>query len=215
MMPLPPDSQELVKIISELVAGLAQKWEAFVTALQQPNSPGAPSWPPYRSQWDEDGNMRNSDCGPTCVAMLLEQRGQIVPINQLAREAAMDTHPTYTLPQDLINCAAAHGLPVARALGLTIDRLRAETLVGRPVIVLVHYGTLHGLPTQDRKFSAGHWLVVVAIDDRSVIVHDPNWRGTERAKGAGLAIPIKLFEQAMEDCRIDRNTARQGLIIVS
>ena len=58
-------------------------------------------------------------------------------------------------------------------------------------------------------------LIVVAIDDRSVIVHDPNWRGTERAKGAGLAIPIKLFEQAMEDCRIDRNTARQGLIIVS
>ncbi len=164
---------------------------------------------PYRSQWDEDANKRNSDCGPACVAMLLDYKGVYVAINQLGDEANMNQHPDYTGPLDLIKAAAAHQLTLTRALNITLDQLKAHV----PAIVLVHYGTLHALPTQDQRFGAGHWLVVIGVNDASVIVHDPNWRGAQRNQGASLAIPRALFTQAMLDCRMDSNTPNQGLFI--
>lgn len=168
----------------------------------------------YRSQWDADGDDYNSDCGPASVAMVIEFLGSHVPINQVAQAANQPAHPTYTIPGDLIHAAAKYGVTLRRVLGLTIEMLRDQTMVQRlPVIALVHYGTLTPL-VQDKRFTGGHWLVVVGVDEKNVYVHDPNWRGDKRNDGARLAIPNDVFAQALADCRKDGNTPNQGMFVV-
>ena len=172
--------------------------------------------PPYRSQWDTDAGRFASDCGPACLGMILDWVGIFgkVPIDQIALLSNQVAHPGYTLPGDLIKAAVQLGVKIKRVLNLSLEALRAETMRDRrPLIVLVHYGTLRALPTQDQKFSGGHWLVVFAIDADFVYVNDPNWRDARRDQGCGLRIPVKMFEQAMSDCVLDGNTRNQGLMI--
>jgi hypothetical protein len=169
---------------------------------------------PYRSQWDSDANAFASDCGPACVAMVLDSYGQHVDINQLSLEAGMSTVKHYTLPGDLIHIAETHSVNLKRRLSCSLDDLVAEvTVCRRPVIVLIHYGDL-GMLRQDASFAGGHWTVVIGIDDQSVILHDPDWRGERRQEGAGLVIPRAIFERAWANCSLDGNTPNQCLVVM-
>jgi hypothetical protein len=169
---------------------------------------------PYRSQWDPDASAFASDCGPACVAMVLDFYGQHVDINQLSLEAGMSTVKRYTLPGDLIHITETRGVNLKRKLNCNLNDLVAEvTVCRRPVIVLIHYGDL-GTLRQDKSFSGPHWALVVGIDDRSVIIHDPDWKEERRQEGANLIVPRVTFEHAWADCNLDKNQPNQCLVVV-
>lgn len=163
---------------------------------------------PYRSQWDDDAKKFSTDCGPACVAMLLAYRGIQVKIDQLSVECGMGPSKKYTAARDLIAGMAKHSIMLETVSGWTAAMF-AEHI---PCIALVHYGSI---PDRlDKNYTAGHWLVIVLVTADSVIVHDPDWWGADRDKGAGRHIPRAIFEQAMVDCKLDTNPIGHGLVMV-
>ena len=166
---------------------------------------------PYRSQWDPDGGVYTSDCGPTCVGMILRFYGREATINQLAAEAGMSEVRRLTSPDDLARAAALHGVALVHKMSASLQDIEAELVAGRPVIALIHYGSLGSL-RQD-SYNGGHWLVVIGMDENDVIVNDPDWAYGRRAGGAGLRIPRNVFEQAMLDCKLDGNMPNQAVFV--
>ena len=61
----------------------------------------------YRSQWDADANQRRNDCGPACVAMVLQAFGQYVDINELS---LIDAGDDGTTAAELIALLARRGI---------------------------------------------------------------------------------------------------------
>ena len=213
--------QQRVPIGTELVLAtamreLAADMVAFATLLESSPLSPAPVFPilvvPYRSQWDADGSDFASDCGPACVAMVLEHYGVRIDINQLSREAGMTVSRPYTLPVELIRAAMLHGVTLERRLPCVVSDLAIELDAGRPVIVLLHYGSINN--RQDTNYTKGHWVVVVGVDETVVYIHDPNWRGDRRDNGRALAISRAIFDEAWEKCALDGNSARQCLMVV-
>lgn len=166
----------------------------------------------YRSQWDTDGSDFASDCGPACVAMVLEHYGVRVDINQLSREAGMTAGRPFTLPVELIRAAMLHGVTLVRRLPCIVADLAIELDAGRPVIVLIHYGSIDN--RQDKNYTKGHWVVVVGVDSDTVYIHDPNWRGAARDNGRAMVVSSATFDEAWQKCTLDGNSARQCLMVI-
>ena len=164
---------------------------------------------PYISQWDAIAQKFKSDCGPACVAMLLAAKGVWVSVDDLAVECGMGPGKPYTLARDLAKCASKHGLKLEPVSGWTISQFAEHV----PCIALVHYGSI---PDRlDRNYTAGHWVVIVGISEVDVIFHDPDYHDASRDRGANRRIPRSVFEQAMQDCRLDQNPAGYGLVMVN
>lgn len=172
---------------------------------------------PYRSQWDKDGDGFASDCGPACVAMLVEWAGTRLDINQISIEAGMTPNRRFTLPADLIRSAGLHGVTLERRLPCALSDLSREIDIGRPVIALIRYGDLGDL-RQDRNYDDGHWVVVVGVNNDSVFIHDPDWQFPRREGGRALPVPRAIFESAWAcvkpDGKSDGNTPNQCLMVV-
>lgn len=167
---------------------------------------------PYRSQWDDDAKINASDCGPSSLAMVLQWRGVDYPIDILAVECGMNAGKRYTTGGDLVASAAKHGIGLKHRFDASLDMIEAEIKAGRPVISLLHYGTLRAY-VQDKVYAAGHWLVIIGVTKREVIVNDPNFRGAERERGHALRIPRDIFQQAMADNKIDGNRSNQAVFV--
>jgi hypothetical protein len=204
------------RVLAAAMRELAANMITFATLLESSPLSPAPVSPilavPYRSQWDSDGSDFASDCGPACVAMVLEHYDVRIDINQIAREAGMVAGRPFTLPVELIRAAQLHGVTLARRLPCVISDLAVELDAGRPVIVLIHYGSI--INRQDANYTKGHWVVVVGVDRDTVYIHDPNWRGLVRDNGRALAVSRAVFDEAWEKCTLDGNSARQCLMVV-
>jgi ABC-type bacteriocin/lantibiotic exporter with double-glycine peptidase domain len=161
---------------------------------------------PYRSQWEEDAQAQTGDCGSACLAMLIEWRsGSRVNIDHLSYEAGMrKPGKNYTLPADLINAAAFHGLHLEQRTNPTLHDVKL------PAIVLVHYG---GMPRMDTNYTKGHWVVVTKITDAAVTYHDPDWKGSRMFEGKDRTLPRAQFIQAMADNKADGNTPGMMLVV--
>lgn len=205
--------QHVLARLDHIVAELNMLRADIVGNSSESKPPTAILGVPYRSQWDADASRFASDCGPACAAMILDYYNTNVAIDDIALACGMGTSKNYTLPADLVQVMAKHGIKSQRRLNLTITDLETEVRSNRPTIVLVHYGSLGDL-RQDRVFSAGHWMVVVGMTAEAVFVHDPNWRDPRRNEGSGLLIPRDVFEKAWSDCGKDGNTAHQGIVII-
>jgi hypothetical protein len=212
LAPKPPSNQPTLPVIPPIVQPPAQftpgplpitaPFEDLISAV------------PYRSQWDKDADFSGStaDCGPACVAMVLEFYGRVIDINQLSRDAGLTSNRHFTLPADLIRAASLYGTTLVRRYACTLDTLADEIAARRPVICLIHYGALDTL-RQDRNYNIGHWIVVVGVDDKSVYIHDPDWQVLHRDQGRGLAIPRDMFVKAWAECALDGNTPNQCLSV--
>lgn len=140
---------------------------------------------PYRSQWDPDATLTRQDCGPACVAMVLQDEGQIVPINTITAEL-MGPGETGTTAFDLQSSLEKRGVPT--------EVWRGTSQPTSPAICLVKYSGFKRENVQDKKFMGWHWLILLSIGPDKVVVHDPDWWDPRRDEGSN-----KVYSRAEWD----------------
>lgn len=208
-----------LKTQAQLVAVAANDLLASVTRYGQSllaNDPGQPAEikllpvPWVGQNVGQDDDLSSSDCGPACCAMVLRYLGQNVTVNQASKAANKLKGYKGTAYWDLTRILLNWKVAAGRVVPVTIDTLRREIDAGKPVILLVHYGSL---PTRsDLNFTGGHWIVVVGRGPGGLYYHDPYWRDD---RGARILISDTDLERAMDDCKLDENKPRQGIFLAA
>lgn len=146
---------------------------------------------PYRSQHDSDAKYSRLDCGPACIAMLLEWRGTRIAIDDITRMAGSGK----TSAVELVAAAGRHGLELRRLSSMSLADIDAQIQAGKPLIVLVRYGDF-GDQRQDMAYIGLHWIVVVGSDSENIYIHDPDWWGSRRSEGRDRPISREVFNHA-------------------
>lgn len=129
---------------------------------------------PYKSQNDADANLKHTDCGPCCIAMILGAMGQTVTTNAVTAASGMQGD-NGLMQSQVVNAAKAFGLNMDWQAGYTLDILKTFIDNGQPPIALIKYGNI---PDRvDRNFAGGHYVVVVGYDDAThrVFINDPDY----------------------------------------
>lgn len=162
---------------------------------------------PYRSQHDPDAQLSRSDCGPACIAMLLQWRSVQVAIDEISRETGLGT----TNAGHLIVSAERRGLKLTRLKGMTLDDLERLIQAGEPLVALVRYSHF-GSQRQDLNYPGLHWVVVLGYDGGNVYIHDPDYWGERRIEGMRKPISRSVFSHAWDDTMPDA-FSRQALVL--
>ncbi len=129
---------------------------------------------PYKCQNDPDANVKRTDCGPCCIAMILGGIGQQLTTNAVVA-AANQQGDNGLMQSQVVNAAAAFGLSMTWSQGFTLDGLKQLIDNGQPPIALVKYANL---PERvDTKSIGGHYVVVVGYDDATqrIFINDPDY----------------------------------------
>jgi hypothetical protein len=175
----------------------------------------------YKSQYDPDAAASRNDCGPACLAMLLNGLG-------LAATTDAVFHRTGARPEGYISMAQlmrvgeSYGAPLEFRKSCGLGELRAYLDLARPLMALVHYAAFSemrpGVSTQS-MFKGPHFVLVVGYDEQSVAVHDPLWTGDRRGEGAFRRWPNAVWQQAWshchEDCDPQGNCNPDGAALIS
>lgn len=147
-----------------------------------------PSWVkqvPYIPQWGYGADIKNSDCGQSCVKMMLAGRGLTldVPIDTLSK--LVGAPAGWTTATHLVTLLEMFGVPAF-----------SDTVIRHyPAIALVTYGRMPARNKQDLKFKDGHWIVLLGKRETEIVYHDPNFRG---AGGAFLTLAEEEFNAASQ-----------------
>ncbi len=159
----------------------------------------------YKSQYDPDAAASRNDCGPACLAILLNAFGVTATTDAVFRRTGAAPDDYVSMAQ-LMRVGESYGVPFEYRKGWGLGELRAMLNLGRPLIALVHYGAFSerqpGVSTQS-AFTGPHFLVVVGYDEDHVIVHDPLWTGDRRDEGAFKKWPNKVWLEAWGRCHED------------
>lgn len=168
---------------------------------------------PYRSQWDvNDAGDHSTDCGPTCVAMIVNYRGvAMTPNGVYAHFAQTKGRDDYTNFNELILAARDMGVKLNyrkyNDVGeeAAFRNLRANLDAGSPVLALVKY--LPWKSALGNEFSGGHFVVVTGYDADHIYVHDPLFGLWVKPaeKGAHYAMPTALFAAGWGSAAADGN----------
>jgi hypothetical protein len=152
---------------------------------------------PYHSQEDRDAHRYCNDCGAACAAMLLEWAGKgRMSIDQLAAKTALSVSDDGLNPTQVANLLVQMGLPAQAHNGsANFGAIQAELAAGRPVITLIHYGSIP--ERQNQPDTVGHFVVVVGIDGDSTYLNDPDWWGNKMSYGGGLKVKTTEFQDAI------------------
>ena len=141
------------------------------------------------------------DCLPTSVAMTIsEATGTDVPAEDvvaLANEHGFMGEGGMAI-DDAVTLFEEYGLDTEVTAG-TVDDLRAALDAGEPIIVGIDAADLYSGDggALDQGMTSGHAVVVTGIDDGPpgyVYINDPGF-----PDGAGLEIPLEMFEDAWDD----------------
>ncbi|MCP5101706.1 MAG: LysM peptidoglycan-binding domain-containing protein [Chloroflexi bacterium] len=164
---------------------------------------------PYRSQWDEDAKNHESDCGPTCVAMLLNGQNIDVTPDGVYQFIGPKGRRQFTTFTDLRNAALGGG-----NLTLTYKQYRNETDAlqqlrnsinqGQSFIALVKYEPWRSFT--GNQFSSGHFVNVVGYSNDHVFIHDPLFGlWAQRDKGNYYRITNRRFMKGWGGFAITEN----------
>lgn len=141
------------------------------------------------------------DCLPTSVSMALSEiTGTTVPADELVAMATEEGFMTDSgmAAGDAVTLFENYGVE-AEATSGTVDDLRAALDAGEPVIVGIDSADVYsgGGGPFDPGMESGHAVVVTGIDNGPpgvLYINDPGF-----PDGAGVEIPLELFEDAWED----------------
>lgn len=151
---------------------------------------------PYYSQWDPDAAAHEADCGPACLAMLLNSLGGWITPDGVYAFLGPKGTKEFTTFAELIDVAGRNGLSLYYRLYADRQQaaagLRAALDQGLPAIVLVKYAAWRAHTGND--FAWGHFVVAAGYADGVVYVHDPLYGLWQpREKGAYSPLTQALF----------------------
>jgi nucleoid-associated protein YgaU len=153
---------------------------------------------PYRSQWDDDANKSNTDCGPACLAMVLGFYSEQTGINELLRATGAPPGQYVSFGQ-LQRVARGFGVKFQYGAGYSLNDLKNWIDEGKPSIALIRYSYWSqiepGISTQD-TFKGPHFVVVVGYGEGNIYINDPNYWPPRREEGHKKAWSEVLFDQA-------------------
>jgi nucleoid-associated protein YgaU len=157
----------------------------------------------YRSQWDADANRSTTDCGPACLAMVLDYHGQHESINKLF--SATGASPgSYIGFGQLQRVARTFGVTFRYGDNHSLNDLKRWIDEGKPAIALVKYSHWSqiepGVSTQD-TFTGPHFVVVIGYGNGHIYINDPNYQGARRQEGHKKAWSEVLFNLAWSNVR--------------
>ena len=139
---------------------------------------------PYKSQSDPDATISKNDCGPTCIAMILNGLDKNVTTNAVFRRTGCKPTEYVSLAQ-MINAAQTYGITFQYKRPWSLEDLMQWISDGKAIIPLVHYGAWSqiqpGVSTQS-TFTGPHFVVVVGFDDEYIYINDPLFWDTDTAK---------------------------------
>jgi hypothetical protein len=157
---------------------------------------------PYRSQWDKiDASDYESDCGPTCAAMILNYHNIASTPNSIyAENFPHKGVKDFTNFNELIGVFRKHKVDISYRAASNrqeaLHNLRANIDAGKPMIALILYKPWRSYgPIRANDFDGGHFVVVTGYDDTNITMHDPLfglWI-IPASKGAHFAMPIDVF----------------------
>ncbi len=159
----------------------------------------------YKSQYDPDAAASRNDCGPACLAMLVNALGVTATTDAVFHRTGA-TPEGYISNAQLMRAAESYQTPLEFRMGYGLVELRALLDLARPAIALVHYGAFSevqpGVSTQS-GFKGPHFVLVVGYDDQHIVVHDPLWTAPRRGEGAFRRWPNAVFLSAWSRCHED------------
>lgn len=156
---------------------------------------------PLVTQWGIQANFKRTDCGPSCVLMVLEyynKRGDLT-VDKLSAETTLVARDNGLTPGQLVSLGAKHGLKLRVQFDTTEAQIKNEIDNGRPVIALIAYRFILGrLDQRDNKpGSDGHFVVVVGYDDTHFVIDDPDNWAPFTEKGHNFLAPVTELMQAI------------------
>lgn len=168
---------------------------------------------PYKSQLDADANEFRNDCGPTCLAMVLNAFGKNVTTNAVFRRTGAGANDYVSVSQ-LMRAGDTYEVPFGYFYSWNIERLKRAVDDGQTMICLVHYGSWSqidpGVSTQN-SFTGPHFVVVVAYDNMNIYVNDPLWYGSRRLEGYRKAWSYAQFNAAWGSNNLDGQRDFSGI----
>jgi hypothetical protein len=169
---------------------------------------------PYKSQLDPDASDFRNDCGPACLAMILNAAGVAVSTNTVYRKTGAKANDYVSVSQ-LMRVGRAYSVPFDYFYPWNLDRLKQSIDEGKAPITLVHYGAWSqidpGVSTQN-TFKGPHFVVVVAYDDENIYVNDPLWKGDRRSEGEHKRWTYEEFNSAWGSANKDGNRNFSGIV---
>lgn len=165
---------------------------------------------PYKSQWDNDAQGTQNDCGPASIAMILNYYGEKLTTDDVFKKTGAGSG-LIGIPQ-MVKAIEAFGYTTFRKTQSDVATLKSYLDQNLPVIALVHYGSL-GNTVQDKTFKGGHFFVVVGYRDDGYFVNDSNFWDPHRQDGDHHFYPKADFEKAWNDAGLDGNQVRSFQVI--
>lgn len=169
---------------------------------------------PYKSQYDPDANAFRNDCGPACLAMLLNAFGYSASTNVVYAKTGAKPN-NYVSVAQLMRVALSYQVPFDYYARWNLDQLLDAVHKGKGIIALVHYGAWSqinpGISTQN-TFEGPHFVVVVGADDQHIFINDPLWKEMRRSQGFRKAWKHNQFMEAWSRNQEDGNTPGCGLV---
>lgn len=165
---------------------------------------------PYKSQYDADANQYRNDCGPACVAMILNGLGKPVTTNTVFRRSGAEAN-SYVSVGQMMRAAQTYRVTFKYFYPWTLDDLKLAVKAGTAPIVLVHYGAWSSTGKTQNKFTGPHFVVVVGYDNKHIYVNDPLWKEARRYEGERLAWTTKEFLAAWSTASKDGNRNYSGI----
>ena len=126
----------------------------------------------YKSQWDDDARGTKNDCGPACLAMILNYYGENVTTDEVFGRTGAGSG-LITIHQ-LQQAISSYGYSSKYIKGSSPDELKKLVSAGIPVVTLVHYGDLSS--RQDKNFEGGHFFLTVGDHRDGYYGQKHQWR---------------------------------------
>ena len=144
---------------------------------------------PYISQFDETAQTHQADCGPACMAMILnadKALSEQVTVDELYQHHLPDKEVgAFTFLGEMEKIGQGEGVSVRRLEYQNSDEalqgLRDFIQQDTPFVVLVNYVKWDEIA--GNYYADVHFVVVVGFDDEHIFVHDPLFRGARRGMG--------------------------------